>query len=122
MGQSFQYDRAAEAVALSHFMTDAEAGKEVGVSERSVRRYRKRAEEDERLAGLVLDKLRELREDRDWSEQVEEAIATALSAADECLNQMDKSDPQALEVINDHLDVILRHQHAKRLIDNKLGQ
>jgi len=122
MGQTFQYDRAAEALALAHFMTDKEASGEVGVAPRSVRRYRQRAEEDTELAGLVLDKLTELREEREWSEQVEEALSTALSAAKQCMNQMEKSDPEALAVINEHLDVVLRHQHAKRLIDNKLGK
>jgi predicted RNA-binding protein (virulence factor B family) len=121
MGKKFQYDRAAEALALAHFMTDAEAGGEVGVSERSVQRYRKRAREDRKLAGSVVDKLQELRETRDWAEGVEEALSTALSAARQCMNQMDKSNPETLAVINEHLDVVLRHQHAKRLIDSKLN-
>ena len=122
MGQMFQYDRAAEALALSYFMTDEEAGSEVGVSGRSVQRYRKRAEEDPELATLVVDKLQELREDRNWAQEVEEAVSTALSAAKECLNELPKDDPDTLAVINEHLDVVLRHQHAKRLIDSKLGR
>ena len=90
----------AEAIAYAKITTYEQSAEEYGVSERSIKRWKKQQAEDAELARLVTKKRAEIAEA--WGSRIGPVIEKAIEFAERSLGQegMDPQDPQALKAAN----------------------
>jgi len=115
----FRYEFAAQVLVEAAYKGDRAAAKENGVSERSVRRWRNRMDDDQKLADLVQQK-RKLAEE-DWADELPEAIRAAIDYLRRAAGAADESDPEVIHAVAGALKMLSHVGMTKKVLDARLA-
>lgn len=115
---TFNYERAAVALVEAAYYGDGPAAKRYRLSERSIRNYRKRLENDIDLAALFLIKKQQFEDG--WAEELPGAIRAAIRFLGKAANAADPCDHQAIHSVAGALKILADVTLTKKVLDARL--
>jgi hypothetical protein len=122
MPRQFDYERAAEAVALSDFYrSNDRAANECGIAIRTLERYRAQTRTDRTLADRVAAKKAELdKSSKDWAPVAMATLRSMVEKLDSLVQQADKTQIRevagAIKIVGD-LELVRSHLQADRPVE-----
>ena len=118
-GANFDYDRASRALAIAALEGDRKAAASEGLSDRTLRNYRKRLETDPTLAELFRSK-KELLE-REWAHRIAPTLRAALDFIERASHHLNPGDPEAVHAMAGALKLVNEAGVTVRMVDAKLA-
>jgi len=115
----FNYELAALVLVESIFYGDERVAEKYGISTRSIQRYRKRLQTDDKLSELVALKSRQAQ--RDWINKLPPAIEASIEFLRKAANAADVNDPQVIHSIAGSLKILSEIEMTKAILDARFA-
>lgn len=97
MGNSLNYERAAEVLVDSISMGEVKAAEHHGISRRTINNYQSRLKSDRKLSQLFAEK--KAARNAAWAEHIPDALESTLNFLKRAGEQADPSDPEAIHAV-----------------------
>lgn len=117
----YSADEKARILVESSLTTDRDAARSNGVSRRSIVRWRKALDTDMDLQRAVAERWRQFREADSWAEDATQSIRKAQAFIRDACEEMDPSDPEALDAVTRALSTLVDATQMARIIDARLA-
>lgn len=117
---TFNYELASTVLVEAAYQGDDVAAKKYGVSVRSVRRWRKRIDEDERLASFV--RIKKDRMEQRWADELPSAIRASITYLQNAAQEVNKRDPDAIHAVAGALKILSDVALTKEVLDARLAK
>jgi transposase-like protein len=118
---SYSTDRKAKILVESSLTTDQDTARRHDVSRRSIIRWRKALDTDMALQRAVAMRWQEFREADTWADDATHSIRKAQAFIRDACEQMDPSDPEALDAVTRALSTLVDATQMARIIDARLA-
>ena len=119
LGGRFNPDRAAQILVEAAYHGDKKAAKENGISERTIRNYRRILAEDTEFSAIFLKKHEKFEDD--WASDLSGAIKAGIKFIKESTEEQKKSSPDSLSAVTDATRVLAEIALTKDMLDAKLA-
>lgn len=116
---SFDYERAAVILAEAAFSDDRTVCQRHGITDRTLRRYRKRMLSDPRLSTFVREKQARLTEQ--WTHELAPAIGAAIRFLKQAAQSADPSDPAAIRAVAEALKGLAEIDMTREVLQSRVG-
>jgi hypothetical protein len=110
----------AKAIVDAALTTDREAAADHGISRKSLTRWRKDLQTDTALQRLVTERWAEVRAADTWVEDTTQTIRNALSFLRTAMNELDPSDPEAVEAVTGAIQTLAEAKAMADIIDTRI--
>jgi hypothetical protein len=111
----------ARAIVDAALTTDREAAEKHEVSRKSIERWRSELDTDPELQARFTELWEEVRAAGDWVEDSTDTIRTALSFLRTAMNELDPSDPEAVEAVTEALNTLVEAKLTVEVVDERLN-
>lgn len=114
------YDRVATILVESIYFGDVPTAKRWGLSTRTIERYRKRLNEDDKLSGFVA--LKKERFESNWAEEIPAAIRNGTRFLIKSFQEADPKDADSIHAVAGAMKILAEIGLTKEIIDVRLGR
>jgi seryl-tRNA synthetase len=118
----YSLEKKARTLVDASLKTDREAAEKNDVSRKSIQRWRKDLRTDEELQARFAELWETVREAEDWAEDATDTIRTACSFLRTAFEDLDPSDPEAVEAVTKALRTLAEASMVKDAIDVRIQQ
>lgn len=118
-----QHDKTRKAKALVHaqLTTDQEAAEKYDVHRSTLYRWRESLDEDPEAQRLMASEWKKVRGEDSWVQDCTHTIRSAQSFIRNAADDLDTSDPRAVEAMTDALQTLTDALQMARIVDARLG-
>lgn len=117
---AFNYELASTVLVEAAYQGDKVTAKKYGITERTIRNYRKRLDEDKRLSAFFQDK-KERMEQR-WADELPGAIRAAINYLQGAAQDADRRNPDAIHAVAGALKILSDVALTKEVLDARLAR
>ena len=118
---AYALETKAKIIVEAALTTDLEAAERHDVDRSSIYRWRRQMEQDPKLQRLVAMRWKEFRKADSWVQDATHTIRKAQSFIRNAAEEMDPSDPAAVEAMTDALQTLTESLQMARIVDARLG-
>lgn len=116
----YSVETKARAIIDAALTTDREAADKHDISRKSIERWRKEIDSNAELAARLSELWEEVKEAGDWVEDATDTIRTALSFLRTAFDELDPSDPEAVEAAAGAIETLADAKLMKDIVDERL--
>jgi hypothetical protein len=114
------YDRVASILVEAAFFGDPQASQRWGITERTIRNYRAKLDEDSELSSFFLVKKQAF--ESEWATEIPMAIRAGIHFLGEAAKKANPTDPDTIHAIAGAVKILAEVGLTKEIIDARLGR
>ncbi len=125
MAKTFNRELAAAVLVEALFTTDVKAAERYGIDDRTIRNWRARMAEDEKLYELFVEKKRKF--DEAWADELSPALRKGVRTLTECVEAVAadarmKKSPQVIEAVSGAVKTLAEIRIVSNVINARIAQ